>query len=84
MHPEICGIGDLIHVADGVDLFFKYQRLLTVAKMRRPARSAISILGLIRDLTKVFQTDHWPFEHRALFFAYQTDLLLRRHQLGGL
>ena len=76
MHPELCGIDDLIHVSDGIDLFFRYRRLWTVKKMRRPAPSAILILGLIRDLTKVCRADNWLFEDRAPFLAYKTDLLV--------
>ena len=26
MHREICGIDDLMHIADGIDLFFRYRR----------------------------------------------------------
>ena len=50
MHREICGIDDLMHVADGIDLFFTYRRFWTVDKMLLAAPSAVSILGLIRDL----------------------------------
>ena len=81
MHREICRIDDLIHVADGIDLVFKYRRFWTAAKMRRSAPAAISILALIGDLQKVCQTNDWLFEDRAPFFAYKVDLLLRRHQL---
>ena len=83
MHRDIYGINDLIHVADGIDLFFKYRRFWTVSKMRRSAPSAIWILGLIRDLQKVCQTNDWLFEDRAPFLAYKVDLLLRQHQLRG-
>ena len=34
MHREICGIYDLMHVADGIDLFFRYRRFRTLEKMR--------------------------------------------------
>ena len=84
MHRESCGIDDLIHVADGVDLFFKYQHFWTVVKMRRSAPSAISFLELIRDLQKVCQTNNWLFADRAPFLAFKVDLPLRRHQLRGL
>ena len=84
MHREICGIDHLIHVADGIDLLFKYRRFSTVAKMRRSASSAIPIPGLIRDLMKVCQTSDCLFQDRAPFLAYKIDLLLRRHQLQGL
>ena len=84
MHRESCGIDDLIHVADGIDLFFKYRRFWTAAKMRRSAPSAISFLELIRDLQKVCQTNNQLFADRAPFLAYKVDLLLRRHQLRGL
>ena len=47
MHREIYGIDDLIHVADRVDLFFKYRPFWTVSKIGRSALSAILILGLI-------------------------------------
>ena len=47
MHREIRGIHNLIHVADGINLLFKYRRFWTNAKMCRSAPSAISILGLI-------------------------------------
>ena len=73
-----------MHVADGIDLFFRYRRFWTSAKMRRSAPSAVAILGLIRDLQKVCQTNDWFFEDRAPFLAYKVDLLPRRHQLRGL
>ena len=47
MHREGCGTDDLMHVADGIDPLFRYLRFCTLAKMRRSALSAISILGLI-------------------------------------
>ena len=50
MHRKISGIHDQMHVADGIDLIFRYRCLWTVDKMRRAAPSAVSILGLIRDL----------------------------------
>ena len=75
---------DLMHVADGIDLIFRYQRLWTVDKMRRVAPIAVLILGLIQDLQKVCQTNNWLFEDRAPFLAYKVDLLLRRQQLPGL
>ena len=84
MHREICGINDLIHVADGINLLFKYRRFWTAAKMRRSAPSAISILGLIGDPQKVCQTNDWLFKDRAPFLVYKVDLLLRRHQPQGL
>ena len=80
MHREICGIDDLMHVAEGIDLFFRYRHFWTVDKMRRAAPSAVSILGLIKDLQKVCQTNDWLFEDRVPFLAYKVDLLLRRHQ----
>ena len=84
MHREICGLDRLMHIADGVDLFFRYRRLWTLEKMRQSAHPAVSILELIRDLQKVCQTNDWLFEDRAPFLAYKVDLLLRRHQLRGL
>ena len=84
MHREICEIDDLMHVADGIDLLFRYQRFRTVDKMRRAAPSAVSILGLVQELQKVCQTNDWLFEDRAPFLAYKVDLLLRRDQLRGL
>ena len=84
MHREISGIDDLINVADGIDLIFKYRRFWTHEKMRREAPVAVSIMGVIRDLQKVCQSNDWLFEDRAPFLAYKVDLLLRRHQLRGL
>ena len=84
MHREISGIDDLMHVADGIDLIFRYQCLWTVDRMHRAAPVAVSILGLVRDLQKVCQTKDWLFEDRAPFLAYKVDLLLQRHQLRGL
>ena len=84
MHREISGIDDLINVADGIDLIFKYQRLWTHERMKREAPVAVSIMGVIRDLQKVCQANDWLFEDRATFLAYKVDLLLRRHQLRGL
>ena len=84
MHREISGIDVVMHVADGIDLIFRYRRFWTVDKMRRAAPSAVSILGLIRDHDTVCQTNDWLFEDRAPFLAYQVDLLLRRHRLRGL
>ena len=52
MHPEISGIDDLINVADGIDLIFKYRRFWTHERMRREAPVAVSIMGVIRDLPK--------------------------------
>ena len=73
-----------MHVADGIDLFFRYPCLWTVNKMRGVAPVAGSFLWLILDLQKVCQTKDWLFVARALFLAYKADLLLRRHQLQGL
>ena len=84
MHREISGIDDLINVADGIDLIFKYRRFWTQERMRREAPVAVSIMGVIRDLQKVCQANDWLFEDRAPFLAYKVDLLLRRHQLRGL
>ena len=84
MHREISGIDDLINVADGINLIFRYRRLWTEDKMKREAPVAVSILGLIRDLRKVCQANDWLFEDRAPFLAYKVDLLLRRHQPRGL
>ena len=75
---------DLINVADGIDLIFRYRRLWTQDNMKREAPVAVSILGVIRDLQKVCQANDWLFEDRAPFLAYKVDLLLRRHQLRGL
>ena len=79
MHREISGIDDLMHVADGINLILRYRRLWTVDKMRQAAPVAASILGLVRDLQKVCQTNDWLFEDRAPFLAYKVDLLLGRH-----
>ena len=84
MHREISGIDDLMHVADEIDLIFRYRRIWTEDKMKRVAPVAVSILGVIRDLQKVCQTDDWLFKDRAPFLAYKVDLLPRRHQLRGL
>ena len=84
MHREILGIDDLINVADGIDLIFKYRRFWTQERMKREAPVAVSIMGVIRDLQKVCQANDWLFENRAPFLAYKVDLLLRRHQLRGL
>ena len=81
MHREIWAIDDMMHVADGIDLLFRYQRFWTLVKMRRSAPSAFSILWLIPDLQKVCQTYDWIFEDRAPSLAYKVDLLLRRHEL---
>ena len=35
MHREISGIDDLINVADGIDLIFRYRRLWTQDRMKR-------------------------------------------------
>ena len=50
MHREISGIDDLMHVADGIHLVFRYQRLWTEDKMKRVAPVAVSILGVVPDL----------------------------------
>ena len=84
MHQEISGIDDLINVADGIDLIFKYRRFWTHERMKREAPVAVSIMGVIRDSQKVCQANDWLFEDRAPFLAYKVDLLLRRHQLRGL
>ena len=84
MHREICGIDDVMHVTEGINLFFRYRRFWTMHKMRRAAPSAVSTLWLIRDLQKVCQTNGCLFEDRAPFLAYKIDLLLRRYQLRGL
>ena len=83
-HREISGIDDLMHVADGPDLIFRYRRLWTKEKIKRVAPVAVSILGVIRNLQKVFQTNDWLFEDRSPFLAYKVDSLSRRHQLRGL
>ena len=84
MHREISGIDNLMHIADGIDLILRYQRLWTEDKMKRVAPVAVSILGVIRDLQKVCRKNNWLFEDRAPFLAYKVDLLLRRHHLRGL
>ena len=84
MHREISGTDDLMHVADGIDLIFRYRRFWTEDKMKRVAPVPVSILGVIRDLQKVCQTNDWLFEDRAPFLAYKVDWHLRRHQLRGL
>ena len=43
MHREISGIDDLINVADGIDLIFRYRRLWTQDKMKREDPAAVSI-----------------------------------------
>ena len=62
IHREISGIDDLINVADGIDLIFRYRRLWTRDRMKREAPVAVSILGVIRDLKKVCQENDWLFE----------------------
>ena len=84
MHRGISGIDDLMRVADGIDLIFRYRRFWTVDEMHRAAPSAVSILGLAQDLQKVCQTKDWLSEDRAPFLAYKVNLLLLRHQLRGL
>ena len=84
MHREISGIDDLMHVADGIGLIFRYRHFWTVDKMRRAAPSAVSIIELIGDLQKVCQTNDWLLEDVAPFLAYKVDLLIRQHQLRGL
>ena len=76
MHRELCGISDLIHVVDGIDLVYRYWRFWTARRMRRPAPVAFLTLGLIRDVTKVCQDKDWLFKDRERFLAYKTDLLL--------
>ena len=73
MHGEISGIDDLMHVADGMDLIFRYRRLETEDRMKQVAPVAVSILGVIGDLQKVCQTNHWLFGDRAPFSAYKVD-----------
>ena len=51
-----------MHVADGINLIFRYQCLWIEDKMKRLAPVAVSILGVIRDLWKVCQTNDWLFE----------------------
>ena len=72
MHQQICGMNDLIHVADGINLLFKYRGFWTAAKMRRSAPSAISIPGLFRTsrrfakrMTGYSKTEH-PFSRIRL------------------
>ena len=84
MHREISGIDGLMHVADGIDLIFRYRRYWTVDKMHLAASSAVSILWLVRDLQRVCQRQDWLIKERAPFLAYKVDILLRRHQLRGL
>ena len=84
MHREICGIDDLMHIADGIGLFFRYRRFWTVDKMRRAAPFAVSILGLLQDLQKVCKTNNSFFEDRAPFLAYKVVLFLGQHRLRGL
>ena len=81
MHREISGIDNLMHVADGIELIFRYRRLWTVDRMKGVEPVAVSFLGLIRGLQKVCQTNNWLFEDRAPFLAYKVDFLFRRHQL---
>ena len=76
-HREICGINDLMHVADGINLLFRFRRFWTFEKMRWPAPSAVLILGLSRELQKVCQMNDWLFEDRARFLACKVDLLVR-------
>ena len=47
MHREISGIDDLMHIADGIDLIFRYRRLWTEDKMKGVAPVAVSILGVV-------------------------------------
>ena len=70
---------DLINVADGIHLIFRYRRLWTQDRMKREAPVAVSILGVIRDLQNVCQANDWLFEDRGPFLAYKVDSLLRRH-----
>ena len=65
----ICAIDDLMYDADEIDLFFRYRRFWTFENMRRSVPSAVLILGLIRDLQKVCQTNDWLFQDRAPFLA---------------
>ena len=51
-----------MHVADGIDLIFRYRHLWTEDKMKLVAPVAVSILGVIRDLQKVCQTNDCLFE----------------------
>ena len=73
-----------MHVADGIDLIFRYRRLWTVDRMKRVAPVAVSILGVVRDLQKVCQKNDLLFEDQAPFLAYKVELLFRRHQLRAL
>ena len=80
-HRELCGISNLVHVVDAIDLVFGYRRQWVARKMRRSGPVAVSILGLIRDLTKLGQVNGWLFEDPAPFLAYKADLLLREQPL---
>ena len=53
MHREISGVDGLMHVADEIDLIFRYRHYWTVDKMHRAAPSAVWILWLVRDLQRV-------------------------------
>ena len=69
MHREISGMDDLVNVADGIHLIFKYRRLWTQDRIKQEAPVAVSILGVIRDLQNVCQGNDWLFEDRAPFLA---------------
>ena len=73
-----------MHVADGIDLIFRYRRLWTEDEMKRVAPVAVSILGVFGHLQKVCQTNDWLFEDPAPSLVYKDGLLLRRHQRRGL
>ena len=47
MHREISEIDDLMHVADVIDLIFRYRRFWTEDKMKRVVPVAVSIVGVV-------------------------------------
>ena len=69
MHRKISGIDDLMHIAEGIDLIFRYRRLWTEDKMKLRAPVAVPILGVVGDLQKVCQTNDWLLEDRAPVLA---------------
>ena len=92
MHRDISQIDDLMHVADGIHLIFRYQPLWTEDKMKRVAPVAVSILGVVRDLQKVCQTIEPPFSCTKSFCffadtdceAYVVPLDLGTNDMGAL
>ena len=44
MLQELCGVSNLIHVVDRIDVIFRYRGFWTVKKMRRLGPVAVSVL----------------------------------------